>query len=188
MKKAIALLLVFLFCVSLCACGSTSKGSGVLIEDLERAIKDFDDEAKIAVTESEEGFTFKYEGSILFGDLTITGSANKDKNITQISALGTGINISYFDSLTSGQLLKDMENWEKVPMNKLSGTFMLWNFSHIVKICSEDKDSKAQMAGIEILLEARRASKTSDGWTYTVKSDSGSETVTITAVYVGANS
>lgn len=190
MKKLIAVFLALLFCVSLCACEGTvgkSKGSGVLIEDLQKTIKEFDEDGKLTVTEKEDGFEFKYEGSILLGDLIITGTADKEKNLTQISAKGTSINVSYFNSLTAGQLVKDMNNWEKVAMNKLSGEFMLWNFSHIVKICSENNDSEAQMAGLDILLAARNSSKTSNGWTYTVKGDSSADTVTINAVYNGDN-
>lgn len=193
MRRLIAIILACLLCLSLCACEGTEgtagkpKGSGVLIEDLQQAIKDFDDEGKLTVTEKEDGFEFKYEGSILLGDLIITGTADKGKNLTQISAKGTSINVSYFNSLTAGQLVNDMNNWEKVAMNKLSGEFMLWNFSYIVKICSENNDSEAQMAGLDILLAARNSSKTSNGWTYTVKSDSSADTVTINAVYNGDN-
>jgi hypothetical protein len=190
MKKLIAVFLALLFCVSLCACEGTvvkSKGSGVLIEDLQKTIKEFDEDGKLTVTEKEDGFEFKYEGSILLGDLIITGTADKEKNLTQISAKGTSINVSYFNSLTAGQLVKDMNDWEKVAINKLSGEFMLWNFSYIVKICSENNDSEAQMAGLDILLAARNSSKTSNGWTYTVKSDSSADAVTINAVYNGDN-
>ncbi len=187
MRKLISIILSLILCISLCACGSQSKGSGVLVEELKETIQEFDDDGVLTVAESEEGYTFKYEGSILSGDLVLTGKADKNNNIIEIKANGDSINVDYFDSLTASQLVKDMADWEHIAMNKLAGEFMLWDFSYITKICSKDKTSDDQMLGLDILLAARNSPQTNNGWIYTVSSDSNAGTVTITAVYGEAN-
>lgn len=167
--------------------GGGSKGSGVTIEDFEfKVIKEIDDEGVVSVSEVENGFTFEYKGTALLADLVISGTADKNKNITYIEAEAVdGINIDYFNSLTASQFVSDVSDANNVPMNKLTGDFVLWDFSYVVSLCSKDQSSKDQIYGLDLLLAARKSPQEKDGWTYSISTNSSTESITITATYGG---
>ena len=93
--------------------------------------------------------------------------------------------IDYFNSLTAKQLLSDLADANNVPMNKLTGDFVLWDFSYVVSLCSKDQSSEDQIYGLDLLLAARKSPQEKDGWTYSISTNSSTESITITATYGG---
>ena len=183
MKKVAAILLAICLVLSLCACGS--KASGVTIENFEsQVIKELFGEETLSVTENDSGFSFEYKGSVLLSDLTISGAADKNKNITEIKVEAVdGLNIDYFNSLTAEQFLKDVGDVNNVPINKLAGDMLLWDCSFIVKTCSSEQSAEDQLYGLDLLLAARNSPQEKDGWTYSIATNKNAETITFTAIY-----
>lgn len=188
MKRIIALLLAMMMVVSLVGCGGTSSkknNSGVNIDELESALKEFDDGAKVAKTEKDGGYTFTYKMDSFY-TLTITGEADSDEMLTSIVATCDTINTDYFKSLTASQFVSDMADVNNVPMNELTCDIFLFDFSYIVKLLSpEDASAEVQIEGLGTLLDAIKSAQTIGKWKYSTSTNPTDKTATITAQFMG---
>ena len=185
MKKAIALTCLFAMFVSLAACGGTSPNSGVSIDDLLPAIKEFDDEAVINKSESEDGYTFSYKGDTFY-TFAIEGATDSDEMVTTVVANCSPVDVDYFKDLTLEQLTLDFQDINNIPANRLTGEFLIVDFSNIVTTLSFNDTSKnADDLAYGLLFDAIYTPQTRNNWTYTITTNSASKTVTITAEFTG---
>ena len=179
MKKAVCLTLVMVIICSLCACGG-KKSSGVLIEDLQRAVREMDDDGILTVTEEEGGFTCTYDGSC-----KLTASADKDRNLTQITVESKYADVSYFDSLTVEKMVSTLLSGNAASSltgKKIEVYSYLSYMEEIVKICAAEGAFTGTLDIDDFLLSARNTTVTNSGWSYMITSG---ESIVATVVYVG---
>lgn len=175
--------------VLLFASGFFDKGSGILIEHLESAIKVLDEDGTLTVTKQGNGFYFSY--SMANGDYAITGYADRKKNIESITVVGDDISEKYIKNLSERQILMDIGDYMNVPVGRLKAgmlffrTSLLWFTATNEAIEDEDEVEEEFKfdASIEMMLDAVEEPQTENGWTYTAIVDNAEETVKIEIVY-----
>lgn len=186
MRKMVALILATVLACSIGACGKTpeKKNSGVNIDELQSAIREFDEQAVVRKSQGDDGYTFNYSNDDYFG-VTVSGTADANEMLTSVVATATHVNAEYLKDLTATQFIADMANSNNVAMNKLAGEMLLVEFSYIAKLLSpEDVSSKVYLEGLDILLNAIKTPQTSGNWKYTVTTNISGESATIKAQFI----
>lgn len=186
----IPMLIIMLFLAA--GCGKKEIVSEITIDDFEaKAVKEINDEGKLIVTETEDGYKFVFDQyeedqSWFTGTEQFEGRANKDRKIKSVTAVRDNVNTEYFMEMTTVDLVADISDYEKVPVNRLYGEMFLLDFGKIVGLFSPDAESDDQFAsGLTILMNARHAPQTINGWKYTIDAAAEKDSVMITAEYVG---
>ena len=186
----IPMLIIVLFLTA--GCAKKEIVSDITIDDFEsKAVKEINDEGKLIVTETEDGYKFVFDQygedqSWFTGTERFEGIADKDRRIKSVTAMRDNVNTEYFMEMTTTDLVADISDYEKVPVNKLYGEMFLLDFGRVVGLFSPDAESDDQFAsGLTILMNARHAPQTINGWKYTIEAAAEKDSVMITAEYVG---
>ena len=173
-------------------CGKKEIVSDITIDDFEtKALKKIDDEGKLIVTETENGYEFVFDRygedqSWFTGTEKFDGIANKDQKIKKVTAVRANVNTECFMEMTTADLVSDISDYENVPVTKLYGEMFLLDFGNVAGLFSPDTEADDQFApGLTILMNARQAPQTINGWRYTIETAAEKDTVTIMAEYVG---
>jgi hypothetical protein len=92
MKKTMACILALVMVLGLAGCGKASNPS---VDELKNAMDQEEIELEsFDVSESDDGFTFEGQGEYAI----ITGTADKDKNVTKVTFENSGTNSAIFES------------------------------------------------------------------------------------------
>ena len=103
-----------------------------------------------------------------------------------MTAVRENVNTEYFMEMTTADLVSDISDYENVPVTKLYGEMFLLDFGNVAGLFSPDTEADDQFApGLTILMNARQAPQTINGWRYTIETAAEKDTVTIMAEYVG---
>ena len=174
-------------------CGQKEIVSDITLDEFEsKVIKKVNASGKLDVTETGEGFSFVFDKygedqSYMTGLETFTGTANKERKLKSVTAVKDNVDVEYFMSMTASEFVSDVMNYENITARRALGDLFLVDFSNIVSLCSPDAESTdGQLEkGMSVLLNARKAPQTINGWTYSVEGDAAGNTLTMKAEYVG---
>ena len=179
MKKIVVILLVLCMCAGLWGCSGAS--SGITVE----AIADELGWGNFSLTAKNDGsgYTFSTSRSVIFGDCIVSGETDSQKNLTKITVKVTDTDASFLDTLTSNQLMTYIKDSGSTPVSRAGVVYLFIVSAQIAKVCSKNTSSDALLDAYDVILAARNKSKEYEGWTYTVRSNTGAETVTMTAIF-----
>lgn len=186
-KKVMAVFLaLLLLLLSLSACGA-GKTSNLMMEELrDKTINEEEERENFVSEETNDGFTFSYEGEFAgFAETKLEGIADKKQCVKRFSYSQTHVNVEKLKSIDSTEFisLASKGDFSDMPLGELiSVSFLGTCMAYITSFIGED----AGVADVVYtLLDSRESEIETNGWRHSIQINETENVALFSAEYVG---
>lgn len=190
MKRVLIGILALAMVFTLVGCrNSSGNSSGISIDELKTALVKEIKFDGFSISEETDGLSFQAESSSYSTDISITGTADKERNVNYIKIENAGVpldHISTAGSISPAALQayyqKFMENGMQMTVSELGALCCIGEMQALYSLFSANREARADFDTIFNALSSKDTTSINN-WTISVSVDWNNHIVTIEGSY-----